>query len=231
MEQRLYRHTRTRSLPLQHRGVVSLRIRLSSSRISTWLSRWFGQVTRMRPIAVIACAYSGAVRCAGVHKHGMSNDKLCKRYLFNLEMIVKDKAAANKKIEGPPRMLYLRELYASIHQIFKEQVLAVVRSSPDGCCPPLPRRPPTHPPPPPTRALLPTPTCCRALRATTGDARSHTYLLPAGPLPAPPTSLPPPHMHRAPARLHGHRTKCTGTAPNSSRTYPCAPTILRPAPA
>ena len=66
---------------------------------------------------------------AGVHKHGMSNDKLCKRYLFNLEMIVKDKAAANKKVEGPPRMLYLRELYASIHQIFKEQVLAVVRSS------------------------------------------------------------------------------------------------------
>ena len=56
----------------------------------------------------------------------MSNDKLCKRYLFNLEMIVKDKAAANKKVEGPPRMLYLRELYASIHQIFKEQVLAVV---------------------------------------------------------------------------------------------------------
>ena len=44
----------------------------------------------------------------------MSNDKLCKRYLFNLEMIVKDKAAANKKVEGPPRMLYLRELYASI---------------------------------------------------------------------------------------------------------------------
>ena len=69
------------------------------------------------------------VRYAGVHKHGTSNDKLCKRYLFYLEMIVKDKAAASKKVEGPPRMLYLRELYASIHQIFKEQVLAVVRSS------------------------------------------------------------------------------------------------------
>ena len=68
------------------------------------------------------------VRYAGVHKHGLSNDKLCKRYLFYLEMIAKDKAAANKKVEGPPRMLYLRELYASIHQIFKEQVLAVVRS-------------------------------------------------------------------------------------------------------
>ena len=143
----------------------------------------------------------------------MSNDKLCKRYMFNLETIVKRKATASKKIEGPPRMLYLRELLASMPQIFKELVLDVVRSSPDGCCPPLPRRPPTHPPPPPTRALLPTPTCCRALRATTGDARSHTYLLPAGPLPAPLTSLPPPHMHRAPARLHGHRTKCTGTAP------------------
>ena len=73
----------------------------------------------------------------------MSNDKLCKRYLFNLEMIVKGKAAANKKIEGPPRMLYLRELLASMPQIFKELVLDVVRSSPDGCCPPLPRRLPT----------------------------------------------------------------------------------------
>ena len=81
----------------------------------------------------------------------MSNDKLCKRYLFNLEMIVKDKAAANKKVEGPPRMLYLRELYASIHQIFKEQVLAVVRSLLDGRCPPT-ASPPTHPPAtPPTR--------------------------------------------------------------------------------
>lgn len=57
----------------------------------------------------------------------MNNDKLCKRYLFNLEMIVKGKAT-NKKIEGPPRMLYLRELFSSIHQIFKEQILAVVRS-------------------------------------------------------------------------------------------------------
>ena len=57
----------------------------------------------------------------------MNNDKLCKRYLFNLEMIVKGKAT-NKKIEGPPRMLYLRELFSSIHLIFKEQILAVVRS-------------------------------------------------------------------------------------------------------
>ena len=58
----------------------------------------------------------------------MSSDKLCKRYLFNLEMIVKSKAPTSKKIEGPPRMLYLRELYASIHQVFKEPISAVVRS-------------------------------------------------------------------------------------------------------
>ena len=155
----------------------------------------------------------------------MSNDKLCKRYLFNLEMIVKDKAAANKKIEGPPRMLYLRELYTSIHQIFKEQVLAVVRSSPDGCCPPLPRRSPTHtptPPPSPTRVRFCPTTCCRALHTTKGDARSHTHLLPAGPLPAPLTSLPPPHMHRAPAHLHGQHTTCTGTAPELPTHIPRA---------
>jgi len=71
----------------------------------------------------------------------MSNDKLCKRYLFYLEMIVKDKAAANKKVEGPPLMLYLRELYAIINQLFKEQV---VRSLLDGRCPPLPHRSPTR---------------------------------------------------------------------------------------
>ena len=163
----------------------------------------------------------------------MSNDKLCKRYLFNLEMIVKDKAAANKKIEGPPRMLYLRELYASIHQIFKEQVLAVVRSSPDGCCPPLPRRSPTHtptPPPSPTRVRFCPTTCCRALHTTTGDARSHTHLLPAGPLPAPLTSLPP-HAQSScpPARathdVHGH-------CPRTPHAHtPCAPTLPRPAPA
>lgn len=68
----------------------------------------------------------------------MSSDKLCKRYLFNLEMIVKSKASASKKIEGPPRMLYLRELYASIHQVFKEPISAVVRTSVVGL-PPRPR--------------------------------------------------------------------------------------------
>ena len=142
----------------------------------------------------------------------MSNDKLCKRYLFNLEMIVKGKAAANKKIEGPPRMLYLRELYASIHQIFKEQVLAVVRSSPDGCCPPLPRRPPTHPPPPPTRA------CASAhTRLLPGATRHHgrrtiAHVLAAG-RPAPRSthqSTPTSHAQssrppaRAPHEVHGH---------------------------
>ena len=93
----------------------------------------------------------------------MSNDKLCKRYMFNLETIVKRKATASKKIEGPPRMLYLRELLASMPQIFKELVLDVVRSSPDGCCPPLPRRPPTRPPPPPTRVRFCPPTCHRVI--------------------------------------------------------------------
>ena len=58
----------------------------------------------------------------------MSNDKLCKRYMFNLETVVKGKAQC--PIEGPPRMLYLQELLASIPQIFKGLVLDVVRSSP-----------------------------------------------------------------------------------------------------
>ena len=51
---------------------------------------------------------------AGVHKHLNSSDKLCKRYLFMLDMIVKARNAAAKKVDGPPRMLYLREMYASM---------------------------------------------------------------------------------------------------------------------
>ena len=96
----------------------------------------YAPAARLRPAPPFAVLNSfpvhtsGAPRCssAGVHKHGMSSDKLCKRYLFNLEMIVKSKAPTSKKIEGPPRMLYLRELYASIHQVFKEPISAVVRS-------------------------------------------------------------------------------------------------------
>ena len=42
---------------------------------------------------------------AGVYTHGTSNDKLCKRYLFILERVVKGKASP-VKLEGPPRMLY-----------------------------------------------------------------------------------------------------------------------------
>ena len=161
----------------------------------------------------------------------MSNDKLCKRYLFNLEMIVKDKAAANKKIEGPPRMLYLRELYASIHQIFKEQVLAVVRSSPDGCPPHCRAAAKTNPHPPDARALLPTHllpgathhhgrrTIAHSLACRPARSRLHS-------------SLPPPHMHRAPApparpprEVHGH---CPRTPHGHTHSYSRFPAQHRP---
>ena len=117
----------------------------------------------------------------------MSNDKLCKRYMFNLETVVKGKAQC--PIEGPPRVLYLQELLASIPQIFKGLVLDVVRSSPDGCCQNCrAARPPAHPPATPTeaRALLPTRllpgathdttrTCCRpALSHPVRDAHAQS---------------------------------------------------------
>ena len=129
----------------------------------------------------------------------MSNDKLCKRYMFNLETVVKGKAQC--PIEGPPRMLYLRELLASIPQIFKGLVLDVVRSSPDGCCQNCrAARPPAHPPATPTeaRALLPT-------RLLPG---APAHLLPARPLhpvrehthraPAPPARTPPANARALP---------------------------------
>ena len=113
----------------------------------------------------------------------MSNDKLCKRYMFNLETVVKGKAQC--PIEGPPRMLYLRELLASIPQIFKGLVLDVVRSSP-----------PTAPTE--ARALLPT-------RLLPG---APAHLLPARPLhpvrehthraPAPPARTPPANARALP---------------------------------
>ena len=53
---------------------------------------------------------------AGVHKHLNSSDKLCKRYLFMLDMIVKKSTATAKKVEGPPRMLYLREMYEKMDE-------------------------------------------------------------------------------------------------------------------
>ena len=151
------------------------------------------------------------MRYAGVHKHGLSNDKLCKRYLFYLEMIVKAKAAANKKVEGIPLMLYLREvmLFMRIHKIFKGQILAVVRSLLDGRCPPLPPRPPTRPPPPPTRVRSCPPTCCRVLRAPTGDVRSHTLSCCH---PVPLYLLVYPHR-TCTEHTRERTTKCTDTAP------------------
>ena len=228
-----YCHTHTAAHLLQLQGCCQLAdtaFKQSHFDVAFALVR-AGEISAYHVVDAIVCAHAAAVQCAGVHKHGMSNDKLCKRYLFNLEMIVKGKAAANKKIEGPPRMLYLRELYASIHQIFKEQVLAVV-------C--LARRllPPTaapaaHPPTTPTdaRALLP-------IHSSPGITHHHaretefgarTHVVAAGPLPthsaSHPLRFPPRSTHQSahdethtscaqsphpPARAAP--TNCTGTA-------------------
>ena len=58
---------------------------------------------------------------AGVHKQGISNERLCKRYLFFLEQIVKARANPNRK-DGPPKMLYLRELFASLPLVLSERL-------------------------------------------------------------------------------------------------------------
>ena len=59
---------------------------------------------------------------AGVHKHLNSSDKLCKRYLFMLEMLAKNALAGADKVEGPPRMLYLRELYDKLDATVKKDI-------------------------------------------------------------------------------------------------------------
>ena len=110
-----------------------------------------------------------AAMMAGVHKYCVSNDKLCKRYLFYLEMIVKGKATTNKQIEGPPHMLYVRELKEQIfkEQIFKEQILAVVRAAVSLAFPaPLPHASPFLPAPISAGASEPCARCELALADT-----------------------------------------------------------------
>ena len=153
----------------------------------------------------------------------MSNDKLCKRYLFNLEMIVKDKSAANKKIEGPPRMLYLRELYTSIHQIFKEQVLAVVRSSPDGCCPHCrAAHPPTPPHPHPHRRACASAQPLAAGRYTPPRETHDRTLTCCRPARSPLHSPVYPHLTctELPPTCTGNTRRARALPPNSPRTYP-----------
>ena len=68
---------------------------------------------------------------AGVHKHLNASDKLCKRYLFMLEMLAKNALAGAKKADGPPdwrqegsppRMLFLRELYDKMDATVKKDI-------------------------------------------------------------------------------------------------------------
>ena len=87
---------------------------------------------------------------AGVHKHLNASDKLCKRYLFMLDMIVKKSTATAKKVEGPPRMLYLREMYDKMDATLKEHIAKMVRRR-------RRRRPRRAPAPPLGRALPPPP--------------------------------------------------------------------------
>ena len=63
-----------------------------------------------------------AIVRAGVHVHLYSNEKLCKRYLFMLEMLAKNAMAGAKKLEGPPRMLFLRDLYDKLDATVKKDI-------------------------------------------------------------------------------------------------------------
>lgn len=62
----------------------------------------------------------------GLHKHGLSNDKLCKRYFFMLDTIVKARVG-KKKADAPPKMLYLRELSGAVPPVLYKQLEILVR--------------------------------------------------------------------------------------------------------
>lgn len=72
------------------------------------------------------CITMHACGGAGVHKQGISNERLCKRYLLFLEQIVKARASSSRK-EGPPKMLYLRELFGTLPFVLLEALSQRVR--------------------------------------------------------------------------------------------------------
>ena len=57
--------------------------------------------------------------------------KLCKRHLFMLEQLVRTKGNKIKKKDGPPEMLYLRELFASLPAPLREQITAQASDAPE----------------------------------------------------------------------------------------------------
>jgi hypothetical protein len=62
----------------------------------------------------------------GLHKHGLSNDKLSKRYIFMLDTIVKARVG-KRKVDAPPKLLYVRELVAALPPALYEQLELLVR--------------------------------------------------------------------------------------------------------
>ena len=63
-----------------------------------------------------------AVIRASLHKHGLENDKLCRRYFFLLDTVVKARMSAIWKPEGPPKMLYLREMLGRVPEVLSGQL-------------------------------------------------------------------------------------------------------------
>ena len=61
-----------------------------------------------------------AVIRASLHKHGLQNDKLCRRYFFLLDTVVKARMSAKKK--EPPKMLYLREMLGRVPEVLSGQL-------------------------------------------------------------------------------------------------------------
>ena len=77
-----------------------------------------------------------AVIRASLHKHGLENDKLCCRYFFLLDTVVKARMSAKKK--EPPKMLYLREMLGRVPEVLSGQLALLggvdgVKAGEDAC--------------------------------------------------------------------------------------------------
>lgn len=64
-----------------------------------------------------------------MHKQGAASDRLAKRYMLMLETIVKARAKEARK-EGPPKVLFLREVLATLSTDITTRIAELVSAPP-----------------------------------------------------------------------------------------------------
>ena len=85
------------------------------ARLSTPAAVWLTRRSEGEPTS-----WRFAVIRASLHKHGLENDKLCRRYSFLQDTVAKSRMSAKRK--GPPKMLFLREMLSRVPEVLSGQI-------------------------------------------------------------------------------------------------------------